>query len=287
MNNLKSLAQEIVEGDATATYSISLTEFKELYRNIARMCEESNKKIGETRILLLTESAIVKFSIAPNIILQINHDKNLSRKDFDIVISSVIEGNVRPISWRAFIWTEIRHGWWIFLIVSIIFYLFYYKESNFPGISTINQLLVDATSLFISIFVLFTISQNRDLLSNKELVRKGFTHQLMQNDFYITSLAIASLICTFTSSSILTQINPTITKIPILNVSFQTGFIAIFLTHIAMLFLLDCFMSVTRYYLKVIRTAIEGQMYVELMGKGSQTNTKSERTNARTNKKSD
>ena len=287
MNNIKSLAKEIVEGEATATHGISLDEFRELYRVVVRMCEENNNKIGETRILLLTESAIVRFSIAPNIIFQINHDKNLSKKDFDIVISPVIEGNIRPISWGSFVWTEFRHGWWIFLLVSIVFYFFFYKESNFSGISTINQLLVDATSLFISIFVLFTISQNRDLLTNKELVRKGFTHQLMQNDYFITSLAITSLICTFTSSSILAQTNPSIINIPFLNKSFQVGFIAIFLTHVAMLFLLDCFISVTRYYLKVIRTAIEGQMYVELMGNRSQTIIKPERTNARTNKKSD
>ena len=156
MNNIKTIAKEIVDGKESGTYPLTLGEFRELYRVVARVCEENDKKLGETHILLLTESAIIKFSIAPNIVLRINHNKSLSKKSFEIVISPKFEGNIRPVTLIAFLWTEFLQNWWIFALVSVVFYLFFYKNNNFSGISNINEMLINANSLFISIFVLFS-----------------------------------------------------------------------------------------------------------------------------------
>jgi hypothetical protein len=273
MDKLNFIAQNIVQGDQKAVYELSLEEFQEVYRHVARLCQDQNKKIGETHILLLTENALIKFSIS-KIVIQINHKKNLSRKDFDVVISPKFEGNVKPITWRAFIWTELVHNWWILISVSLLFYFLFYANNNFSGISTINQLLIESNSLFISIFVLFTISQNRDLLTNKELVRKGLTHRLMQNDYYITSSAISSLVLAFISSSILTLPTNITISIPVINFSFFRATIAIALTHIALLILLDCFIAITNYYLKVMRTALESKMFVQLMDEHSEDENK-------------
>jgi hypothetical protein len=241
----------LVQGDQKAVYELSLEEFQEVYRHVARLCQDQNKKIGETHILLLTENALIKFSIS-KIVIQINHKKNLSRKDFDVVISPKFEGNVKPITWRAFIWTELVHNWWILISVSLLFYFLFYANNNFSGISTINQLLIESNSLFISIFVLFTISQNRD----------------------ITSSAISSLVLAFISSSILTLPTNITISIPVINFSFFRATIAIALTHIALLILLDCFIAITNYYLKVMRTALESKMFVQLMDEHSEDENK-------------
>jgi len=273
MNNLKVIAQNIVKGDEKGVYSLTLDEFQGLYRLVTALCQNQNKKIGETHILLLTESALIKFSVAPKIVIQITHNKNLSKKDFEVVMFPIFEGNVKPITLGAFIWTEFLHNWWIFILVSILFFLLFYSNNNFSGATTINQLLIQANALFISIFVLFTISQNRELLTSRELVRKGQTHQLMQNDYYITSFAIFSLVLAFISSSILTlPINTlnTLITIPVINFSFFLATVAIALTHFALLILLDCFLAITHYYIKVMRTGLEAKMFTQLMGEQSE-----------------
>ncbi len=267
MNNLTDLAQTILHEGNSGTYKLTLDDFRELYRIISEIHDE---KIEDTYILLLTEYALVKFKISPNIIIRVLSEKTLSKKDFEIVLSPIFEGNLKPITWLAFGWTEILNNWKIFTIISLSFYFLFYRPQNFQGINTINQLLIDANALFISIFVLFTISQNQELLTNRNLIKQGEIHRLLQNDYYITSISIFSLTLAFISSALLTLSPLPEIFSPITKETFSLGIFTIALTHIALLALLDCFLSVTRYYLKITRTRVEMQMYTLLMSKDNE-----------------
>lgn len=272
MNKLEAYSKNIVEGEKKGVYVLSLAEFQELYKLVSRLSEQRDKKIGETYILLLTENALVRFSLAQKIIIQVSHNQTLSKTDFNIVISPKFEGNINPITWKAFIWTEFRQNWLIILFITVLFFLLFYMTNNFAGISKINELLIQSNSLFISIFILFTISQNRELLTNKELTRQGITHRLMQNDYYITSFAILSLSLALCSSAILTLPTNTMSSFALANSFYSMGTIAIGLTHLALILLLVCFLSVTKYYLKVMRAGMESKMYEQLMNEQEKEN---------------
>lgn len=268
MPDIRSLASSIMTGKS-GTDVISMDDFKKLYRFLERSIQEQNGKLGETYILLLTEQALVRFQINQNFILRVTDNKRaLNKKDFDVVLTPRFEGNTKPIPLRAFIWTEIVQNWWILFPISIIFFFLFSHDQTNSNLQTINQMLVEANALFIGIFVLFTITQNRELLASRELVKNGLTHQLMQNDNYITHLAIISLLSAFISAALLCTVSePFLEKLIITQsiiidpLIWSRGF-----TSFSLVLLIDCFLAVTRYYLRIMRTALEGTMYLDMMG---------------------
>ena len=262
------LAHEIVHGKAKGTTRITLDEFKELYREVAQLAESQNHQLGRTYILLLTELALVQFSLSKELILRVSNNRPIRKNDFDIVITPIFEGNVKPIPWRAFIWTEIRHNFKILLPIFILFLYLLSQDELFTTTKVVNQMLIEANALFIGIFVLFTISQNRDLLASRELIKQGITHQLMQNDYYITCIAIISLILAFISTASISGVSnflDDIVALPNADLLKNISYLPHLLTSISLVLLIDCLLAVTRYYLYVLGTAIEGQMYIELM----------------------
>jgi hypothetical protein len=268
MSDFEILVSKILNGEQRGFRILDLEEFKKLYRILAQTAQKQSQiPLGETKILLLSRSALVKFSSCPNFIVQISGKHPVTKKDFDIVLTPIFEGNINPITWKAFIWTEFLHNWWIIILSLGLLFGFSLNTHQIEGLSSINQSLIDANALFVGVFVLFTISQNRDLLAKKELLQDGTTHQLMQNDYYLTSFAITSLILALFSNVI---VNSSIVQmkilIPFMNKALSPYYLAISLTCLSFALLLDCFVSVTKYYLRVQRTAIEGQMYKDLMG---------------------
>jgi len=263
---MDSLAYNIVSGKAIGTEIITLHEFKLLYKDVERFSKEKNQLLEDTYILLLTEVALVRFDINENFVLRVTKSGKIVKKDFDIVISPVFEGNVHPIPWRAFIWTEIVTTWWFLLPFGIVFYSLISQDIKYSTNQQINQMLVEANALFVGIFILFTISQNRDLLISRELVKKGITHQLIQNDFYIASFSIISLILAFFSMSVISSMSNW--SYGIFGLLDNQWYVIIkslpyLFTTISLILLIDCLWSVTRYYLRVLRTAIEGKMYID------------------------
>ena len=267
-SNVSALATDIITGQITGTEAFSLDEFKNLYRQVERVAQDQNVRLHETHILLLSDAALVSFSTAPRFVLRIDENRSLLRSDFDIVISPRFEGNVKPIPLRAFLWTELVQNWWILGLISLILCFLLRDDSDLSTVQALNQMLIEANALFIGIFVLFTVTQNRQLLISKELVKRGIIHQLMQNDQYITWLAILSLLAAFmsTAGSAWAPNSPILLKLPVAQWSLDPRSWSRGLTIASLVLFVDCLLSVTRYYLRVMRTAVESQMYRDLMG---------------------
>jgi hypothetical protein len=268
MQDIQSLALNILAGKRGTT-AIKISDFRVLYRFLEQYSQNQNQKLGETYILLLTEEALVRFEINPKAILRVNDNhRSLEEKDFQIVISPKFEGNIKPIPLRAFIWTEIVQNWWIIVPTSIIFFFLFSKGRVNSSLPSINQMLVEANALFIGIFVLFTITQNRELLASRELIKNGTTHQLMQNDRFITWLAISSLLTAFLSSALVGAVSENSSQIRIIPelLVIDADLWSRVITTISLVLLTDCILAVTRYYLRVMRTALEGRMYLDIMG---------------------
>lgn len=269
MYSYSKISSDILLGKARGTETITLEQFKGLYREVVRLADESEIKVGETVILLLTKKAVIQFSTSGKYFLIVNNNRNLSRSDFDVVIHPVFEGNIKPITRSAFIWTEIKENWYILIPLAAMFYLLTNLDDSYEILQIINPMIVEANALFIGIFVLFTISQNKQLLTSPGLVKKGITHQLLQNDFYITKLAIVSLLSAIISTVISKKGWFKDLALILFNrkSSLDLDWLPYALTTFSIILLVDCFLAVTRYYIKVMRTAMEAKMYRDLMGK--------------------
>lgn len=269
MNSSKSsLANDILAGKATGQLSkaISLNDFKNLYRQVHSVAQEKKQNLPDVEILLLSDSAIVRFTSAKNFIIRINEGRSLFKNDFELVISPKFYGNVQPIPLRGFIWTELRKNGLILTVLFIGFTVLFGFDSNNLNLQVLSQMLVEANALFIGIFVLFTITQNRDLLATRELIKQGITHRMMRNDFYITALSISSLLAAFLTVALIeTPLNFTLWTIKATSwqIEITTARIA---GSFALILLIDCLLSVTQYYLQLMRAAVEGTMFRAIMG---------------------
>lgn len=264
-NNIHSIAASIASGSAKGSFGpLSLAEFKLLYQRLDSLNDEKS----ETAILLLTERALVKFSTAPNAMVLVQGN-NLSPRDFEIVLRGRFSGNVKPITLRSFVWTELRNNGLLLVPFGIILWALLCRNPEYAAVVTLNQMIVDAIAVFVSIFVLFTISQNREPHSTKHFIQIGYTHRLIQNDNFITYTAILSLVLAILSVAMLGDVasNPGIQfGIPYLNWVVAIREWAPWLTLLALILLLDCFLSITRYYLRMARAEMEARMYQQIMG---------------------
>lgn len=262
-STLDQLTNAILQGEAKGRSDVlSLEAFKQLYRHLDKVARDRGQHIDPVEIVILTEQALICFASAPDFrILVGGHKKTLAPKDFEIVMNARFRGNLRPVTAPAFIWTELRQNGLILLIIGCVFFYVSGFDRDLSSISLLNQMLVEANALFIGIFVLFTVSQNRDRLAMPELAWRGQTHQLMQNDKYVVWMAIFSLLLAFFSTAV-AGADFTSPASPIANAGWivDTGTVSRVLTLVAILLLIDCFLSITRYYLRIMTSMVEATM---------------------------
>jgi hypothetical protein len=258
-----SLARSILENDVVGQSPVlTLTQFKQLYVRIERLARDSSRRIAPPDILLLTERALIRFPSAPGYVIFVGGQRTpFVAKDFEIVLDAKIIGNKKPITARSFLWTELRRNGIVLLAIGLVFLLLTGLDNDLSTVQLMNQMLIEANALFIAVFVLFTVSQNRDYLARPELFRRGQTHQLMQNDKYMLRVATLSLLLAFGSTALAGATKHGTTPIVLLlgrlAINAQLG--ARILITVALILLVDCFLSVANYYLRLATTAVESK----------------------------
>jgi hypothetical protein len=112
------------------------------------------------------------------------------------------------------------------------------------------------------------VSQNRDQLSARTLVRDGSAHQYLQNDKFVACTSILSLLLAIGSSALTARFaggaDPILVSSPGISAAFSRAPTVI--TVFALLLLVDAFLAVTRYYLKVMTSIVEHKMFVDWVG---------------------
>ncbi|MCX6032092.1 MAG: hypothetical protein NT169_22695 [Chloroflexi bacterium] len=269
--DLLFLAQTMLSNQLSGSSPpLSLEQFKQLYRNLERLSREQGRSLGRPGILLLTRQALVRFPTFPDYsILIVAKRGSFHPQDFEIVLDKEIEGNVKPVTARAFAWTELRNNGALLVLVAFTLWRLLTSDSDLSATTVINQMLVEANAVFISIFVLFTVGQNRDYLVAREFVRKGMAHQFIQNDQYVAWLSIMSLLFALASTAVGAgaRLGHQAVTIPVVNVSVNQADSSRIITTIAVLLLIDCFLAITRYYLRLMTGAVERKMIKDWLGK--------------------
>lgn len=263
--DFEALARKIVSGSPSGTIGIDLSDYRRLFAEVQRVARQLNMPAIQTEILLLSEEAFVIFSTAPQFVMRVLKPGNrVKTEDFDFDFAAEFKGNLSPIPLRGFIWTEVRMNWWILFSVGAVLWFLLKHDSSLSVSIVINQMVVEAYAVFISIFILFTVSQNREFLSSPELLRDGTTYILLQNDRFVTMTAILGLVLaifgTALSADFAESIGIYLGKSVLLDF-LNPGFLSRTFTVAAAVLLVDCLLSISRYYLKIYRTLVDAQVY--------------------------
>lgn len=258
-------------------FTLNLSQFREVYQAIQR-----NAQGTPVDIVLNGDWAMVQFSRLCNHRIRVLQDPPssllsrfvpktvLEEKDFEFAsLHSQFYGAKTYLSLRSFLAEEISTNWLplsLTMLISWIVFQFLLGTAGKDVLEKVNELLLTATTLYLSIFLLFTVSQNVDLVKDPYLFRQGLTQRFFRVDQLLAFLAVAVLCVSILSVILLNVSSPV--SLPLFGRTFtipDASIIAPFLSAAGMMMLVDCFLALTQYYFRRMRYILEKKLTKELL----------------------
>jgi hypothetical protein len=271
------ISETILAGNLQdSAVSLSLDEFAALYHEIGERVR------GKQRIdiVLHDDRAIVQFTnLSPsNQRVYIVSDRRLTKEDFSrIVPNPVFHGDILEVSGRQRLEEELPNlilssciglffGVVLFLLgnsVAANYGSYLVNPDSFPLVervvdflAQINEMLLTSSTLFLSIFLVFTVAQSARLQEDTQLFDSGLLHKFERDDRLIALVALVSLLFTLLNIAILgipvvlTVARWQITGAYTLTLN-KISLVVPLITMASVVALTFCFLSL-RYYLKRI-----------------------------------
>ena len=261
-------------------FTLSLSDFKIVYREIQK------RFVGvPIDIVMNGDWAAVQFTGIHNHRIRVVSDyrsKRLARalgyrqyleeKDFEIAASSAtIYGARQPLSLSLFVREEADankiRGPLIFFATGILLMILTKSSASLDSMSTANDLLVGIASIFFTIFMLFTASQNLPV-GELQLFKSGLSHRFVQVDMWVARMAILAL-----AVAVVNRVLVAGAIVPNSNASVQAAPLppdwAINLvpwtTAIGVVLMATCLFAVVDYYLKRTRNLFEHDLSKQVL----------------------
>lgn len=284
MDTLMSDPKDVIKAmlspsDPPQMFTLGLSGFQEVYQEVQRT-------VGSTPvdIVLNGDWAVAQFSQLcnhrirvlqdppSNLLSRVTHKRALTERDFEFSsLHSEFYGARTHLSFLSFLAEELSASWlplaFIMIILWTVFqFLVNTASTSLEALEKVNELLLTATTLYLSIFLLFTISQNSDLVKDPYLFRKGLTHRFFRVDQLLAFLAVV-VICISIINTIILNI-PSPISLSLLGRTFTLPVVtavAPFLSAAGVTILADCFLAFIRYYFRRVRYIIERELTKDLL----------------------
>jgi len=259
-------------------FTLNLSQFREVYQAI-----QQNVESKPVDIVLNGDWAMVQFSrlcnhrirvtqnLPSNFLSRLVHKTVLTEEDFDFAIYSEFYGARTYLSLRSFLVEEISTNGFPLLLTMLISLIVFQSILGTAGkgvLEKVNELLLTATTLYLSVFLLFTVSQNVELVKDPFLFREGLTHRFFRVDQLLASLAVA-VMCVSILDVILLNLSPPV-SVSLLGRTFtlpDVSVIAPFLSALGVTMLVDCFLALIQYYSRRVRYILEKDLTKRLLDK--------------------
>lgn len=205
------LCDAILAGSSVENSILTLEEFKALYHCVAA----AKDSVPLVHIVLLNKSAVLQFTDVASAKIVIRHNRRLTQEDFsDTVSRAVFQGDKREHSFWMQLKEEKKNApilvmvWLIFALATFwigVDPALHYQQyaampSAFPstslaidGLMKISELIITSATLFITIFLVFTVAQNAGMLRDDYLFSEGLAHKYYRDDRFVSIVALVSL----------------------------------------------------------------------------------------------
>jgi len=189
-------------------------------------------------------------------------------KDFDFAsLNAEFYGSKTHMSFRSFLAEEISMNWFpllLTLLASWGAFQFLLDPANTDTLQKVNELLLTSATLYLGIFLLFTVSQNVNLIKDPLFFRQGLTQRFFRIDQLLASLAVGVL-CISILNVVLLDVVSSVT-LPLFGKTLPLPYIiASLLTAVGVTILVDCFLALIGYYFRRIRYTLETELAKELL----------------------
>ena len=221
---------------------LTLDQFREVYHKVI-----NHKVLNDHTVfaVFVEDRIFITFPEKPRVKFVITKDKGFfSKEDLNFVANlepmGSYEGEYR---FRTFIKEEFRLNGWKLAVIFFSTLPLFHLANNVAMLRKVNEMILASATIFISIFLLFVISQ-RGYKNEFKLMRDGILYRFFQNDKYVAELAIFLIFLSMWNVAF-TYLNlGTI----ILVISISTSF--------SLVILAICYLAIYQYYferMKLIR----------------------------------
>jgi hypothetical protein len=240
--------------------SVSLDEFQRFYSTFVNLAKKSPK----VSLVNLEDRVIGQFSDISPQHFDISHKKPLINTDFDFIQDKKWYGsNTPPEKFIPFLVTELKQNFWKLLLVAIISFTILFLADNASLYELIISLLIQSSTVFLSLYIIFTVSQSQGLYSDLGLFKSGVLQRYYRDDKNVTLLGILTVSSTFLSSGLLYLLSN-------FDANIYTQAIKAILVTTNLVLLFDTFLTVANYYLERNRDIIERNIAADILDKDFQ-----------------
>ena len=185
-NKVEEALKTLEAGDGYE--ELTLDQFRSIYHKII------NRKIlnDHTVFAVFAEDRIfISFPEKPDVKFVITKEGVFfSKEDLNFIANlepmGTYEGEHKFI---VFLKKEFRLNWWKLINIFFLTFALFFIANNVDMLRKVNEMILASITIFISIFLLFVVSQ-RGYKSEFKLMKEGTLYKFFQNDKYIAMLAI-------------------------------------------------------------------------------------------------
>jgi len=235
---------------------LTLDEFIDVYHKII------NRKIlnDHTVFAVFIEDRIfIAFPEKPDLRFVITKSKGFfSKDDLNFVANLEPMGSYKgKRKFSSFLKEEFKLNWWAIIGIFFSTFLLFSISGAVSMLQRVNELILASATIFISIFLLFVISQ-RGFKNEFKLMREGILYEFIQNDKYVAALAIIVIFLSITTVAFSYTDLSYLGDLKIFAISLLTSF--------SLVILAICYLAIYQYYferMKLLRLLPASQEILE------------------------
>ena len=224
---------------------LTLDEFIDVHHKII------NRKIlnDHTVFAVFIEDRIfIAFPEKPDVRFVIKGDKGFfSKDDLNFVANLEPMGSYKgKRKFSTFLKEEFKLNRWAIIGIFFSTFLLFSVSGAVSMLQRVNEMILASATIFISIFLLFVISQ-RGFKNEFKLMRGGILYEFIQNDKYVAALAIiviflsiTTVAFSYTDLSYLSNLKIFAVDLMFLSLSLLTSF--------SLVILAICYLAIYQYY---------------------------------------
>jgi hypothetical protein len=226
---------------------VDLSDFQRLYGFVVDAIGASPKI---SMVMSVGGEVIAQFSDLSAQRFLITCHEPLSKDSFGFAVHGIWYGPTHSlqITFGQFLWEELKDNYaklaLVFFPAAIL--LFFAGQTVYDLMAT---LLIQSTTVFLSIYLIFTVSQSQRLGGDKQLLKQGILHRYFQDDRNITKLGILTIGLTFFNTMMISVLDANLPRPAPEYVGILLRGIKAFSTSLVLTLLFDAFITVADYYL--------------------------------------
>jgi hypothetical protein len=241
---------------------VSLDEFQKFYATMLHL-----SKTSPTVSLVNLETVVkAQFSDISPQHFDILHNEPLTEQHFEFALKKRWYGAKEPPQgYWTFMWEELKLNWRKLVPLFVAILILLYTTNSDPLYELMATLLIQSSTVFLSIYLIFTVAQSQILYKDISLFKAGILQRYYRDDRNVTLLGILTVALTFLSSGVVSLATKYLSSTNPLWLQIAGRVLKALSTTIAITLLFDTFLIVANYYLDRSRDVTERDMASDIL----------------------